>query len=60
VSAARGPSATGPLQVESLGVKLAGLTNDQLAEVTERAAHVLEVLTGDRAGHPGAHPDELS
>jgi len=57
VSAARGPSATQPLQVESLGVKLARLTNDQLAEVAERAAHVREVLTGDRAGDPGAHPD---
>jgi transposase InsO family protein len=36
------------------GVGLAGLTARQRAEVSERAAHVREVITGYRAGHADA------
>jgi transposase InsO family protein len=38
----------------SPGVLLGSLTDEQLNQVTEQAGHVREVLTGFRAGHPGA------
>jgi hypothetical protein len=39
---------------DSIAVTLAGLNRVERAEVAERAAHVREVLTGYRAGHPDA------
>jgi hypothetical protein len=42
-----------PLAVESVGIVLASLTGDQLAEVAQRARHVCEVLTSDPDGNPG-------
>ena len=47
VAGARSPAAGGPAQVESLGVRLAGLTPEQLKTVQERAGHVRDVLAGD-------------
>jgi putative transposase len=39
---------------DSIAVTLAGLNREERAEVAERAAHVREVLTGYKAGHPEA------
>ncbi len=47
VAGARSPAVGGPAQVESLGVRLAGLTPAQLKTVRERAGHVRDVLAGD-------------
>jgi transposase InsO family protein len=43
----------------AVGTALAALTTRQRAEVTQRAGHVREVMTGFRSGHPHvARPDE--
>ncbi len=50
VAGARSLAAPEPLAIESVGIRLAGLSRDQLAEIAARAEHVRQVLTGDRDG----------
>jgi putative transposase len=59
VAGARSLVAPGPIAVESVGVVLAALTKGQLAQVTARAKHVREVLTGDPGDGQDAAPGLL-
>jgi hypothetical protein len=59
VAGARSLVAPAPLAVESVGMVLASLTGDQLAQVRRRAMHVREVLTGESDGDPGVAAGSL-